>query len=226
LAAASGLLLPACEWDGHFTILGYTTQPNYDSSIHSVRVPIFKNLVVQDSVTRGLEFELTRVVKQQIREKTPFKVVNDYEPADTELIGTIIGFPKQMLLRNQQNEVREAEYVLTVELVWRDLRTGEILSQPQRGPMLPGVGGVPVDLQVQPLVLPPGISAPAQPLPPTGELPATPPPPGTPPPPAAPVTIRTTGRFIPELGESNTTALQKAIYNMAIQIVSMMEKPW
>src|SRR5205809_5404254 len=56
LLAAVSCLLPACGWDGHFTILGYTTRPNYDLSIRTVYVPIFKNI----TMVRGLEFDLTR----------------------------------------------------------------------------------------------------------------------------------------------------------------------
>ena len=58
LALAGGALLaPACESDGHFTILGYTTAPNYDTRIRTVRVPIFKSATffsVQPAP--GLEF--------------------------------------------------------------------------------------------------------------------------------------------------------------------------
>ena len=41
-----------------------------------------------------------------------------------------------------------------------------------------------------------------------------------------PVRLVATGRLIPELGESITTGEQKAINLLAVQIVSMMEKPW
>ena len=51
-----------------------------------------------------------------------------------------------------------------------------------------------------------------------------------PPPPAPdkprPVLLITSGRAIPELGESYTTALQMAIDRMAVRIVSAMEQPW
>ena len=38
--------------------------------------------------------------------------------------------------------------------------------------------------------------------------------------------VRAVGNYIPELGESTTTATQKAVNRLAVQIVSMMEKPW
>jgi hypothetical protein len=128
LAAALALVLSSCEGGGHFTLLGYTTRPNYDPNIHTVYVPVFKNL----TFWRGLEFQLTQAVIREIEATTPFKVVSDCDGADTELLGTIISYNKNLLNRNQLNEVREAETVLGVQVVWRDRRTGEILSQPRR----------------------------------------------------------------------------------------------
>src|SRR6266849_5233685 len=133
LLASLALLLPSCGWDGQFTVLGYTTRPNYDCTIRSVRVPIFKNVTFR----RGLEFDLTRAVIREIEAKTPFKVVAAGCAADSELTGTIVSLNKNLLNRDQQNEVREAETILAVEIIWRDLRPGhegEILSKPRTGP--------------------------------------------------------------------------------------------
>jgi hypothetical protein len=192
--SALALLLSSCQSDGHFTVFGYTTKPNYDPAIHTVYVPIFKNR----TLWRGLEFELTQAVVKQIQWKTPFRVVSDRASADTELTGTIISFNKSLVNRNQLNEVREAETTLAVEVVWRNLRTGDILSQPRR----------------------PGDAPP---------IPPPPPPPGgpIPPPPAAPPTlVQSIGDFIPELGGSISTARQQNVERLAVQIVSLMEKPW
>src|SRR5436190_23661824 len=87
------LLLPSCDWDGHFTILDYTTRPNYDTSIHTVRVPIFENVTMR----RGLEFDLTRAVIREIEAKTPYKVVSAGCAADTELKGRIVTLNKNLL---------------------------------------------------------------------------------------------------------------------------------
>ncbi|MFL5241687.1 MAG: LPS assembly lipoprotein LptE [Gemmataceae bacterium] len=183
-------LLPACEGDSNFTVLGYTTKPNYDCNIKTIRVPIFQNF----STYRDLEFELTRTVVREIEQVTPYKVVGLGSPADTELDCKIISFGKTILNRNQLNEVREADTVLTVEVTWRDLRTGEILSKPL------------TPRNVRP-VLPPLEGAPA-------------------PPPTPPVIVQSTASFIPELGESITTAQKTAMDRLARNIVSMMEVPW
>src|SRR5262245_18623075 len=102
LIVGAVLVLPSCGWDGHLCILGYTTQPNYDTSIRTVYVPIFKN----NTFRRGLEFELTRAVIREIEAKTPYKVVSDPCNADTELSGAIIALTKTVINRTQMNEVR------------------------------------------------------------------------------------------------------------------------
>jgi hypothetical protein len=235
------LLASACEDGGHFTIAGYTTRPNYDTRIHTVRVPIFKNR----TFIRGVEFDLTQAVIRDIEQKTPFKVVGPGCDADTELTGTVVIFTKGLLNVNQLNEVREAETTLSVEVVWRDLRTGEYLTRPIRRPGQPNVP----ELQA-PRGLAQGILGPVAPTAPQEPTLAveTPPPGGpapggdvtTPPvlagnaaPPIPPdlakppfVVIRSVASFIPELGESRTTALQRNVNSLAIQIVSMMETPW
>lgn len=208
LALMGCLTLGACESGGHFSVLGYTTRPNYDPCIKTVYVPIFEN----QTFRRGLEFDLTRAVIREIEAKTPFKVTSDRSKADTELTGAIVGFNKNILNRNQLNEQRETETVLTVSIVWKDLRTGEILSQPKApqpsGPafaplpdLAPGAGGVPT--QDNPVPSPVVAQGPVR-----------------------PVIVTSTGTYIPEVGQSLTTAQQLNFNRMATQIVSLMEKPW
>jgi hypothetical protein len=159
----------------------------------SVRVPIFKNLTYRDSTRQGIEMQLTQAVVRQIELKTPYKVKQD---ADTELTGTIVALTKGILNRNQRNLPRETETTLAVEVVWKDLRSGEILSRPAHGPG----------------ALPP-------PPPPDA-------PPGTPPPPPPGIAVFSLGHFIPEIGQSNASAYKENVDRLAVQIVSMMEEPW
>jgi len=190
LIALATALLPGCGWDGHFDILGYTTRPMYDLTIRSVRVPIFKNLTLR----RNLEYEVTEALISKIQSVTPYRVVQEADRADTELIGTIVGRSKSVINFNQIGEVREAQTTLTVELVWRDLRPGrcgEILSKP-----LPGA---------------------------PGDFPPPPPPPGAV---APPTQVQALAFFVPEIGGSLTTAEKEMVDKLAVQIVSMMEKPW
>jgi hypothetical protein len=197
LAGAAVLAVSSCGWDGHFTLLGYTTRPNYDANIHTVYVPVFKN----QTFYRGLEFELTEAVVREIQAKTPFRVVSNPDCADTELTGTIVNYTKNILNRNQLNEVREAETVLSVQVVWKDRRTGELLSRPRPA------GAPPLGTPFVPAA---GM--------PDGALP-----PKTP---DTPTLVQSVGGFIPEIGGSLSSARKENVDRLAVQIVSLMERPW
>jgi hypothetical protein len=197
-AAAAG-----CATGGHFSLLGYSTTPNYDPSIHTVYVPIFKTRVLAATPYRWMEMTLTRQVVDAIESKTPMKVLSDPDGADTELQGTITGLNKVLQNRTPFNEAREIVLFMTVELVWHDLRPGcehKILTNPRQRDDSPAIDPIPFDPLNPPL--------PAKPDAPK------------------PVVLTTSGRAIAELGESSTTALQMAIDRMGVRIVSAMEQPW
>jgi len=181
LAAATS----ACRQDGQLQLLGYTTKPPYYEHIRTVYVPTFQNRAFQAGPMRGLEIQVSESVRKHIEMHTPMKVIQDRERADSELLGAIVLTPKNIINRNQLNEVREGEMVIQVELVWRDLNTGEILSRP------------------------------AGPLPPNFN-------PDDPP----KFIVQSTGRYLPELGETTTSALKRASDSLAYQIVQLMQKPW
>jgi hypothetical protein len=245
--ACTGLsvLLPACDWDGNFTILGYTSKPNYDPKYKTVRVPTFANKTYR----RNLEFDLTLAVINQIEQITPMKVVTSGQ-ADTELIGTITLVNKSILNMNQLGEVREGEFDMTIELTWRDLHTGEILTKPGKRPVDPSPFGPtppPIASMDAPGQRSPILSAPLPPTEPTAAQPPAPVgsdvaqvnptapvidplshgtviTPGKPP--IGPLKITVAGNFIPEVGQSTQTGYQQAINKLAVQIVSAMECPW
>jgi len=183
-------VLPSgCTSDGHLRILGYSTKPPYEEKYRTIYVPVFQNRAFQSGPLRGLENELTLAVQRQIEQVTPYKIVSYRDGADTELLGKIVDTRQVIFNRNQLNEIRACDVLFQIELVWRDLRTGEVLSKSRAGP-----GGLPLE----------------------GDLNQ----------PAPPVVLMTTGRYMPELGESQTTALQRACKQMAVEIVSLMETPW
>ncbi len=191
--------IAGCQGDGNFCFLGYTTAPPYDPNIRSVYIPVFKNVAFVTTPNRGIEVDLTEAIVQELNtRKTPIRVQSDPAKADTELVGTIVGVNKLVLNRDRANYARQLEYVITVEVAWRDLRTGRALN---------------------------GVAPPPPPPPPFDpSLPVQPPPP----PPATILPLRVTGRgrFLPELGESNATGMQMAIKDLAKNIVNMMESPW
>jgi len=190
------ICVPACMQDGHLNIFRYTTKPNYETNVRTVRVPIFQNntLTPGGGAGLGMENELTMAVIREIESKTPYKVVNGNAPADTELTGRIINYSKNVINRNQLNEIREAETNLAVEIIWKDLRTGEILSRPKAD----SNKGTPIALGGSPV-----------------EQPNT-----------STVIVTSLSSFIPELGQSITSARKSNVEVLATQIVAMMETPW
>ncbi len=214
-----------CLSDGHLTLLGYTTKPMYDCNIRTVYVPIFKNRTNRDSVRQGVEFDLTRRVIEEIETKSHYKVVSDPSCADTELLGTIVTVTKALTNVNPNNEIRTGETFMNVEVVWRDRRTGEILSGPAKRPdalpfPTPSLPAPTVNPGTTPIVTgtpPDGIPVLTSPLD------ATVPPELVKP---KPVLVSSASTYIPELGQSTTTSLQGNVDKIAVQIVSMMEAPW
>ena len=213
-AAGSLVGLVGCKSEG-LSLFGYQLGNDalYDKSIDSVFVRVIYNRTLQTGPYREMEVSLTQEIVRQIGAVTPYHVVSDPNTADTELIGSIVGISKNSLNTTQQNTVREGEVVITLDLVWRDLRTGKILSAPRkrRNPNqappapVPGVNDpfpVPFDADVT--------QAPEKSVTPRPE----------------PVRLVATGRYLMELGETNATAEQRAEIKMAKQIVSMMEKRW
>ena len=199
LAAVAG-----CRNGG--SILGYQigSRALYDENIKTVYVPMFHNRAFQTTPYRGIEVDITQAVVREIGAKTPFKVISDPERADTELLGNVADIFKGLQNRTQQNTLREGEVVLSVDVLWRDLRDGRVLSRPQRRNQ-PGGPNNPI-----PPVFDPEVQPAPQPVDQGG----------------APVRLVAAGRLLPELGETNASASKRAVDLLAVQIVSMMEKPW
>lgn len=194
------LAVTGCQSGRDFTLFGYSTRPQYDDSIRTVYVPTMKNTAFQTTPNRELEVDITKAVIREIEAKTRMKVVSDRERADTELLGTVVGIRKGVVNVTQQNLTREAEVTVTANVVWRDLRTGSVLSnrRPAAAPEAP--------IQFDPSLPPPEAV-------PVDER-------------AVPAQIVVVGRIIPELGESNATANLSVANQMAKQIVHMMECAW
>jgi hypothetical protein len=190
LLLAATLASAGCMRDARPQILGYTFGSMHDERFRTIFVPIVENTAFQAGPLRGLEYLLTTELHKEIERSTPYKVVSNPERADTELRCRIVATPKRLINRNQLNEIREGEMLIQVEVEWRDMHSGEILSQPAP-PAFPDPNAQPVPKKPIPKVL-----------------------------------VQATGRFIPEVGESQATALQRASKQLAAKIVSQMERPW
>jgi hypothetical protein len=104
---------------------GYAWNSLYREDVQTVAVPIFTNTTFR----RGYEFRLTEAVIKRIEMHAPYKVV-PRERADTVLEGQITNVEAGTLDRDfQTNLPREVQLTVTVDLIWKDLRTGRILMQ-------------------------------------------------------------------------------------------------
>ncbi len=206
-------LLPAgCRTARPVSLFGYQLGADalYDPNITTVYVPVFANRAFQTTPYRGFEVDVTQAVIREIGRTTRFRVVSNPDRADTELIGVIVSIQKQILNRTRQNMVRDGDLIVTVDVVWRDLRDGTILSAPRKGGR-PGPAILPGDVLPVPGPFDPEVPPPA-PLPQVPDV--------------IPTRIVASGRYVPELGESNASASKRVQDQIAVQIVSMMERPW
>jgi hypothetical protein len=211
LSLAAGAAVSAAGCRNGYKFLGYDigAAALYDQNISTVYVPLFNNRAFQTTPYRELEVSITREVVREIGKTTTFKVTSACDRADTELLGNVVAIFKTLLNRDQQNQVREAEIAVWVDVVWRDLRDGTILSNPRPRPA-PGSRPIPRP-EDRPVPFDPNLTPP----PDLRELDNP-----------QPVRIIATGRVLQELGETTASAEQAIEQKIAVQIVSMMEKRW
>jgi len=119
---------------------GYQWPSLYRGDVHTVAVPIFTN----KSYYRGVEFNLTKAVTSQLETQSPYKIV-DQSRADTILEGEILRVRVRTISGDRlANVPQEQLYNVTVNFVWRDLRTGKILVErkdfEQAAPYYPTLG--------------------------------------------------------------------------------------
>jgi len=107
----------------------YTNRPLFRDDVRTVAVPIFKT--GRTLFRRGLEMQLTEAVIKQVETRTPYKVVPQ-DRADTVLEGEVLAFTERVLTETPRNEPREVQVTVTVKLLWRDLRSGEVLRASRR----------------------------------------------------------------------------------------------
>lgn len=103
----------------------YSGEAAYPADIRTIAVPIFEN----QSFYRGVEFDLTEAIIKEIETRTPYKVTSG-EVADTILTGTVASVEETTLSRTLTGGItQEVQVVLTVNMEWKDLRTGQVLRR-------------------------------------------------------------------------------------------------
>ena len=123
LSAAVLAFAPGCA--------GYQigNQTLYPADIHTVYVPVFQS----SSFRRNLGERLTEAVIKEIELKTPYKVVGTPN-ADSVLSGRITGETKRVLVENANDDPREVEVHLQVQVQWLD-RQSSLVHQFQPLPV-------------------------------------------------------------------------------------------
>lgn len=101
---------------------GYTSKSLLPQNVNSVYVPIFDNKTFR----RGLEFDLTNAIKNEILFKTRLKLA-DKDHADSALYGKIRDVRGHVLIENPDAQVVETAVTIFVEFSWVDLRTGRTI---------------------------------------------------------------------------------------------------
>ncbi len=101
---------------------GYSTRSLISRDISSIHIPIFEN----NTFRRGIEFDLTKAVKNEVMSKTNLRIASkDY--ADTILRGTVKDFTERIITHGFRDSVVEAQVTLFVEIKLVDRRTGRTL---------------------------------------------------------------------------------------------------
>ena len=103
---------------------GYTTKSLISRNINSIYIPIFENKTFR----RGLEFDLTNAVKDEIMSKTKLRIAKK-DSADTILTGKIMKVTEGMITSNVKDNIVESRVTITVDIKLVDRRTGRTLIE-------------------------------------------------------------------------------------------------
>jgi len=101
---------------------GYSTKSLINRDISSIHIPVFEN----DTFRRGIEFGLTKAVKDEIMSKTNLRIASK-DNADTILHGTVTDFTERIITHGFRDSIVEAEMTLFVDIQLVDRRTGRVL---------------------------------------------------------------------------------------------------
>ncbi len=101
---------------------GYSPQALIDPQYRTVYVDTFDN----HSWRRGFEYGLSRALVNEINLKTDLRIVNR-DVADTIITGQIREFRQHVLVEDADDNVRELQLTMVVDMTWTDRRTGRAI---------------------------------------------------------------------------------------------------
>jgi hypothetical protein len=103
---------------------GYSSKSLISRNVNSIYIPIFDNTTFR----RGLEFDLTKAVKDEIMNRTNLRIVQK-ESADTILYGKITDVTENVLIQNNVDDIVESRLTVFVDIKLEDRRTGRALVE-------------------------------------------------------------------------------------------------
>lgn len=103
---------------------GYTVGNNFSQDIKTIQIPIFENATNRV----GIEKQLTEAVQKEVTKRTNYRLAKGLD-ADTRLTGKIVSFRKDVLGETRDDDPRELQISLMVNVTWEDLRSQQVLAK-------------------------------------------------------------------------------------------------
>ena len=102
---------------------GYSTESLVDPKYQTVYVKTFDN----QSFYRGFEQSLTREFINKLNARTHLRIA-PRDKADTIITGQIADFRQQVLTEDLQDNVRELQITVTVDMTWTEAKSGKVIK--------------------------------------------------------------------------------------------------
>jgi hypothetical protein len=109
---------------------GYNFRAPYDKSVQTVYVPMFKS----QTFTRDVEKMLTEMIQKEIGRRTPYRIVDNLEDADTILSGVVNFADKNIVVESPFNLPRQLTRTVNVSVNW--LHNPPTASEKKREPTI------------------------------------------------------------------------------------------
>ncbi len=102
---------------------GYSAESLVDAKYRTVYVKTFDN----QSRYRGFEQSLTREFINKLNSRTDLRIA-PRDKADTIITGQIADFKQQVLTEDLQDNVRELQITVTVDMTWTEAKSGKVIK--------------------------------------------------------------------------------------------------
>ena len=103
---------------------GYTIGNQTPRGVRTIYVPVFTS----DATRQGIEYQLTEAVQNQIKLRTHYRLASAHN-AETILKGHVVELRKSVLGETANDDPRELQFGLALNLVWVDARTDRVLAE-------------------------------------------------------------------------------------------------